>query len=44
MPNVKLPSADWNTITMILEDLAAQGYLVKPLLADINAQLDRQEN
>jgi hypothetical protein len=44
MPVVKLPSGDWNTIEMILGDLKSQGYLVGPLLKDIQLQLDKQEN
>jgi hypothetical protein len=43
MPTVKLPRADWDTIEMFLGDLKSQGYLVGPLLKDIQLQLDKQE-
>lgn len=45
MPTVKLPSADWQVIEYLLEDARDQNrLLVGPLLDDIQAQLDQQEN
>jgi hypothetical protein len=43
MPKVKLPMGSWEEIIYILEDLAGQGYLVKPLLKEIQDQVYSQE-
>jgi hypothetical protein len=40
---VKLPRADWDTVIYMLEDMAAKGYHVGGLAADITGQADRQE-
>jgi hypothetical protein len=41
---LKLPRADMDTIVYALEFLKRNdGWLVTPLLNDINAQLDKQE-
>lgn len=44
MPKVSLPSGDWAAVVYVLEQAQAQGFLVGPLLTDINRQLDQQEN
>jgi len=43
MPTVKMPRADWDTVTMCLEELMSQGWTLKPLYNEINDQLDDQE-
>lgn len=42
MPKVKLTSADWQWIEMLLEDNA--GHVSDTILKDIRKQLDGQEN
>jgi hypothetical protein len=43
MVKVKLPMASWEDVIYMLEDLAGQGYLVKPLLKEICDQVYSQE-
>jgi hypothetical protein len=41
---VKLPRAEWEALDALLEVLQKQGWLVKSLRNEINAQVDKQEN
>ena len=41
MPKVTLTRADWDFVVMILED--NRGYVIDPILKDINDQLYKQE-
>lgn len=43
MITVKLPAASWLEIDLYLETLEAQGYLVKALRGEIDAQVAEQE-
>ena len=42
MPTVKMPRADWELLVMLLEQ-NSQGYLVGPLVKDIEDQVYSQE-
>jgi hypothetical protein len=44
MPKVNLPSADWDSVIYVLEEARKQGYLVGPVLRDIQDQVYKQEN
>lgn len=44
MIKVKLPKASWDQIDVCLKILEKQGYLVKGLRGEIDAQVAEQEN
>lgn len=44
MPKVELPTADWDSVIYVLEEARKQGYLVGPVLRDIQDQVYSQEN